>query len=423
MAIHSSGCTSTEAVASELSFRKRVVFSVVVFIIVFCICAGIAECFFRLHRGLLPRQAQLPDGVLDYGDTWREGGMGPGGFLKENFSAQVTDGLGGTVTWTNNSQGFRSNLEFSASPQPGVLRILSLGDSFTAGYRVGQGKTYSDHIAGWISSEIGPCEVLISCVENPGRGLQYLQQQGHTWKPHIVLLGITLGNDILEDYAWLDPEEVGFSHGLQEYNLPDYCFRERSIPQKCIDKMVLLLRRNCHIYKHLTFASRPILAWYGRTPQAKLFDVYHGLGVFIADPPKMMVEAFRRHFQIIEDYKQLCQSTGIELVILIIPQRFQVQPRDWQAAVKHYTLQENRFDLDGPNRRIRQFCRQEEIPVIDPSVAMRRAHESQRLEMYLPGGDMHWNKEGHLQFARVVNQGLEPIVRASRQRLLEDSVM
>ena len=42
----------------------------------------------------------------DFGDVKRLRKMGWGGFLKENFSAQVTDGYGGKVQWTNNAEDF-----------------------------------------------------------------------------------------------------------------------------------------------------------------------------------------------------------------------------------------------------------------------------------------------------------------------------
>ena len=144
--------------------------------------------------------------VPDYGDTMRSEGLGPGGYLRENLTTYVTNGLGGRVRWTNNSMGFRSDREFSHQRPPGVLRILSLGDSFTAGYRVGQEETFSHLQERWINQNYGKAEVLVAEIEEPTAALYYLVKFGIKMNPDVVLLGITLGNDIAESYVGLDPK-------------------------------------------------------------------------------------------------------------------------------------------------------------------------------------------------------------------------
>ena len=118
----------------------------------------------------------------------------------------MTDGYGGKVRWTNNAAGFRSDREFTPEPRPGVLRILSLGDSFTAGYRVGQDETFSSLQEQWINRKYGQAEIMVAETSDPANALYYLDQFGLQLKPQIVLLGITLGNDISQTYQSLDPQ-------------------------------------------------------------------------------------------------------------------------------------------------------------------------------------------------------------------------
>ena len=61
---------------------------------------------------------------LDYNDTRRTKveGLGPGGFLKENFSGYVENGFGDTVRWKNNSVGFRNDKEFLIPKPPNTFR-------------------------------------------------------------------------------------------------------------------------------------------------------------------------------------------------------------------------------------------------------------------------------------------------------------
>lgn len=110
------------------------------------------------------------------------------------------------MLWKNNLQGFRYNLDVLLEPETGTIRILSLGDSFVAGYRLGQNETFSALLEKYFNSKKDTIkyEVLISCVEEPSTGLYYLTKFGIKFKPRVVMLGITLGNDLAGSYVGLD---------------------------------------------------------------------------------------------------------------------------------------------------------------------------------------------------------------------------
>ena len=81
-----------------------------------------------------------------------------------------------------------------------------MGDSFVAGYRVGQEETFSFLCEQWVKQHLGTSEVLVSEIEEPTTALYYLNKFGLTFHPHIVILGITLGNDIVQSYIGMDPK-------------------------------------------------------------------------------------------------------------------------------------------------------------------------------------------------------------------------
>ncbi len=143
--------------------------------------------------------------LLDYTDT-RDRTLKGGGYLKANFRKWVIDGCGGKVWWETNAQGFRVKQNVTQKPESDTIRILSIGDSFTAGYRVGQGKTFSDYLEHWLNQEFTDykIEVLISSTDNPADSLHYFQSIGVSFHPHVVLLGVTLGNDISGTFVRLD---------------------------------------------------------------------------------------------------------------------------------------------------------------------------------------------------------------------------
>jgi hypothetical protein len=365
--------------------------------------------------------------VLDYPDTWREGGLGPGGYLAEGFRGEVIDGYGGTVRWTNNSQGFRYDRDVARDPPPGLLRVLSMGDSFTAGYRVDQRETFSHLLERRLERDLGPSEVLISCVEDPAAGLHWLDLHGWSFRPQAVLLGITLGNDIAQTHVALDPrgpfrlqlhagaeritrreEEAtfGFRHGLEPLLIPGEHRESASVLRRAAVKL-----EHLRIVGWVHEPAWPIASWYGDPAHPRLFDPTHGLGFYLASPPPEIEEAFGRLERLLRAYALSCARRGITLLVALFPQRYQIQERDWRQTIVKYGLKEPAFDLMAPNRRVLGFCRENGITCIDPTESMREAFARSGKSLYFPRGDMHWNRGGQRAFYEAAAEVLLHVLR------------
>ncbi len=394
---------------NKIPGKRKLLFAFVSVVISTFVCLFCAEVGVRIVEKY--RRVKNKN-VFDYGDTWRKNGLGPGGYLMEGFNGQVINGYGGAVRWTNNSQGFRNDRDFSQTPSEGVFRILSLGDSFTAGYRVSQKDTYSYLLERWSSDSFLPTEVLISCIESPQRGLKYLQEYGYKWQPHMVLLGITLGNDIAQDYISLHPETTGFKNGLEKFDIPENCLNQRYAIYNLAYSTKNLLQR-LHFIRTVFPASVGIVAWYGNTKKPKMFDACSGLGMFIKNTPDVIEEAYTRHLHVLSEFSRFCKTRDITFAVLIFPQRFQVQSEDWTSTVRYYSLKKDEFDLLLPNRRIRQFCEQKGVFLIDPTEFMKKKHQKNKSDFYLPQGDMHWNKYGHHAWFEGAKQFLAPLIQDS----------
>jgi hypothetical protein len=368
--------------------------------------------------GLMAKERGTP--TPDYGDTWRSGELGRGGFLKENLDIFVKGGTG-KVRWHNNAAGFRRDQETGDYPPPGTLRILSLGDSFTAGCRVGQEETFSYLLEDWLNRKYVKTEVLISCIEEPATGLYYLERFGSQFHPQVVLLGITLGNDIAQAYLALDPRggytlslkpgetlikknrtppTIGFTSGLEKLFIPPAYLKERGTLAEAIHRTRWWFKR-LRLVKMLWPDAVAITSWYGNNmgpDKIRLFDPVNGLGVYADPAPPEVQEAYRRLFRLLDGFKAFCEPRGIFLAVLLFPQRFQVNPADWERAVDKYGLKKSRFDLMGPNKKITAFCRERGICLIDPTAAMAQQFSKTGTNLYFPLGDMHWNREGHRAF-------------------------
>jgi hypothetical protein len=374
---------------------------------------------------LMERQGRRS--LPDYGDTMRKD-LGRGGYLQENLDTYVTDGLGGKVRWTNNAAGFRKDRQVSEVRPGGELRILSLGDSFTAGYRVGQEETFSYLQEQWINQKCGRAEILVAEIEDPATALYYLSLHGIKFNPDLVLLGITLGNDITQSYWGLDPKG-GFVLGLGEevsidinkkpgiglsdlgvYQIPPAYLAPRPEPGP-LDRVGAWLKKR-YLLRRFFQEYEPIISFAPRDPPT-LFDLGNGLGVFTNPAPPVIEEAYQRLFRVLTAFQILCQQRDILFAVQLFPQRYQVQPGDWERAVSHYGLRSSGFDLMGPNKRIGDFCKGKGIICIDPTAAMAAYCASTEKSLYLPRGEMHWNRAGHRAFfqgsleafATLVQQG------------------
>ena len=365
----------------------------------------------------------------DFGDVKRLRKMGWGGFLKENFSAQVTDGYGGKVQWTNNAAGFRSDREFTPEPRPGVLRVLSLGDSFTAGYRVGQHETFSYLQEQVINREYGKAEIMVAEISDPANALYYLEQFGLRLKPHIVLLGITLGNDISQTYLTLDPKgsyiltlEDGKVHlenthegpitykEFESHIIPPEYLVSQSPGERLVRQISSWTKRRRLLRRF--YQEEEAITTGGDWQHPSLFDATDGLGIFTNPPPPEVVEAYARLCRCLEAFSLICRQHHIIFAVQIFPQRYQVQPGDWDRAVEYYGLNKSRFDLMAPNRRIGAFCREHGIDCLDPTAAMAQWYAKSRQNMYYPRGDMHMNRLGHYVFFACSRPAFAQLVQA-----------
>ncbi|MGE3173935.1 MAG: hypothetical protein AB7O97_15020 [Planctomycetota bacterium] len=356
----------------------------------------------------------------DYGDTWREGGLGPGGFLREGFSATVVGERGG-VRWHNNAQGLRYDRDLQAMPPAGAVRVLFVGDSFAAGYRTDQQATCAHRLEVSLRARGVAAELPIAVVEEPVTGLFWLSRHGEALRPDAVVLCLCLGNDVAQAFAALHErggftlelladgpriersrvaDPVGFGHGLDELALP----RAALWP----DAPAALRRpfRSRLVERLFGELPRPIAPWYGRHRPHRLFDVYHGLGCFLRTPPREVEIAFERLLRALEGWRRWCEGRGVRFAILPCPQRYQVQPADWQAMVEGYGLVPDAFALDLPNERLRAWCERVGVALLDPTEGLRRKHADAGGSLYLPRGDMHWNAAGHAAAAAAVVDGL-----------------
>lgn len=385
---------------------------------------------------------------LDYGDVVRKGGLGPGGYLKENIGDFVVDGYGNPVWWETNSRGFRNAYEVSPLAMKGTFRILSIGDSFVAGYRVGQEDSFSRLLENNLNNKSTGIkyEVLIAEIEEPTTGLYYLLNFGIRFNPDFVLLGITLGNDIAQSFIGLDHDgtyilddkaprivknpnnTLGFAHGLETKIIPTTCFSFVPAEQGRNNDEASNLLKRLTSYRLIEgffgkYEGASIISWYGDKSVPRLFDACNGLGAYLSDPTPDIKESYIRLFGILKAFNRVSIQNDFTFAVVIFPQRFQVQEEDWIATKKDYHLHTGCFDLMKPNKMILKYCNENGITCIDPTLQMKKYYKRVGRSLYLPNGDMHWNVLGHKALYESIKDNIHELIRSEAGSASEKDIL
>jgi ABC-type antimicrobial peptide transport system permease subunit len=102
----------------------------------------------------------------------------------------------GSWEFRTNAQGFRNDQDFPYDKLPGVIRVLTLGDSHTQGYEARQEFTYSAVIEKHLRLHGWNAEVINAGVSgfSTAEALLFLENEGIKYQPDAVVLGF-FGND------------------------------------------------------------------------------------------------------------------------------------------------------------------------------------------------------------------------------------
>lgn len=110
------------------------------------------------------------------------------------------ESIDGRWRFQTNNAGFRDARDYLHAKPAGVLRVLVLGDSHTAGFEVHQDETYSAMLGRKLRSMGIVAEVLNAGVSGLGTAeqLAFFEQEGWKYSPDVVVVGF-FGNDFTDN--------------------------------------------------------------------------------------------------------------------------------------------------------------------------------------------------------------------------------
>lgn len=237
------------------------------------------------------------------------------------------------ITVDINSHGLRGP-EISYDKPASTIRILNLGDSVAMGWGVREEKTYGHQLEALLNEQAAAnkhYEVINTAV--PGWNLEnelaYLQDEGFKYQPDLILLDLTLVNDIFGKSALLA--------------------QDRPAP-------IEWLRSNTYFWPFLTVQLRAIQA---RSQGRERIDVIdpptRPASYFPLDPND---ERWATFWGLIMDIDQAAKAKDIPVVLILFPLEFQVLDETYPTVPQDFLMAK---------------AAENDIPAVDLLPAFRRA--------------------------------------------------
>ncbi len=352
--------------------------SLLVIGLVFALALG--EVLVRVFVGNLPELMDKSDPV--FGARYYRNAVG----------ARYVDGR--RVDIRINSQGFHSP-EYGFSRPANTRRLLFLGDSFTAATEVELPATFHQRCAASLTERVGQAVQSVSLgVGGLSTAQEYLvyATEGVKYQSDVVVLCFFPGNDVLDD-------EPQLSRSHRPYFTLDGNGRLQAQPfQPRWSKNRNWLRQSALYRWQKLVTSRVAAGWQrGRNADPR-FHTYH------EPTDALWTHAWQVTEALLLAIRDLADQRGEKLLLLIIPERYQVNPAEWESILRAYpAMRQTTFDLGYPQRRLGEFCRSNGIAILDPLPAFRLAARHQPLYNREEG---HLAAAGHTLLAQQLSQHL-----------------
>lgn len=297
--------------------------------------------------------------------------------------------------------------------RPGVLRILGLGDSFCYSNSVELKETFFKQLEELERLRAGrEVEVINAAVPaySTIQEYRYLRRDGLALEPDLVVLGFYVGNDFQDSYELFDSAgrpTIDVVEGELRANdrFPSARYERQ---ERTLRTATLALRSffssNSQLYVFLRERFGEVLWKMGLRNNPPPPD-------FCARVPSPAMQAGWAMTQgVLDSMATLCAAQNVRLLVVVLPTQYQVHPDLWTHHFTTFGLDPADYDLDRPQRLIRDYCDQRGIEYVDVLPEMRARASSGHL--FYPIAS-YMTPAGHRLVAEAVHAHLLPAPRAS----------
>jgi len=196
--------------------KKKVLFSLVLYFLISCICLLIAEVAIRIvcPQSILPRFVEnAPWGIRK---------------VLPNINA-IHKTPEYSYRYRTNSQGFRGTKEYEIVPPENCFRIVVQGDSVTLGHGVKDNETYAYLLEEMLNKDGFRAEVINMAVSGFGTAEEIIQfrEVAKKYKPDLVILGFFQNDPLNNAVCGLFTVEDGMLCRTEDDFIPGIYLRDR----------------------------------------------------------------------------------------------------------------------------------------------------------------------------------------------------
>ena len=316
------------------------------------------------------------------------------GFIFEPNARAYEKGREYNALYQINSLGLRDR-EY-ASKGEGVFRVLLLGDSFSVSHGLpieGSLSRQMEKALQQLAESLGTSvkfEVINGAAGgySPYNYWKAYSRWAPVFKPDLVLVGLSPDDyDCANEnarYLIKNGDILAISANEQELRAP------RGIPIRRIRKWLswnsqfYILMRNFLYYNDI---GGRITQW--RNPGGLEDDSQ--LQSYMTGQPQNVTKLWSKAFSYLQSLQKETAADGVTLTVIRIPLKIEVDSQQYQQVLAAKGLKKEQIDLDQLARGISALCKKLNVPLLDPTPAMR--DRQVKVPCYF-AYDGHWNEEG-----------------------------
>lgn len=313
-----------------------------------------------------------------------------------------------TMRVKTNALGMRER-ELDAGSAPDTMRILTLGDSFVFGLGVDREQTFQMVLEEQLKKDLGRnVEVLNSGV--PGYGTCHqellLKDLAPRLKPQMVLSCFYVGNDLIDNLHCLEAgvasERVvnGVFMSNKRYHVKSDTFELQNVS----NPLKRWLIEYSHAYNFLDMKWSGFAVQMGWRPKPQ--TLYRSVERFHKNRDGGEEEkVYDLTKQLLARMRDSCRAQGAQFAIALFPGKTQIVPELFNEQLRGFNVKAEDYAADKPNRKLREICKELDIPVVDLYEAFR-ARANERLYYEVDG---HWTADGHRVAAEELRRFVAPM--------------
>ncbi len=294
-----------------------------------------------------------------------------------------------------NSRGWRDR-EFAYDKQPGVFRIVVVGDSYVEGKEVLLEDTFHKRLESRLNDELGRPGRRFEVIALSRGGistemeLRVIRERAIRYAPDLVVLAFFPGNDVRGNLPSLEREYNRWANDV---------YGAKVVPARiaCTDSLTwfewsrlnnVLTARLCDLYiAHLHEFREDLDASDMVSPDG---------AVYLDEYDARWRRAWRRSEELIEKSKRASEGMGASFLMLMVHSAQLVGVTG--AGLASDT---RKFNIDRPFEMLHRICEQRKIDCLDLRPPLERFY-ADTAQPYYWRYDAHWNENGH----RVVSDAM-----------------